>query len=336
MDREALIRELRAQVGSLEAASGLSITTLSPVSKTSARTPAARPARPDPARRLALPSSGTEARADASQGQSQLSGIAAAPRTDGRHLPSGRVAGASADSSAAHVSATDQDPLHLSFETADHGNSSRGDALAPFIATKCLPTSSTEGQSGDDIEVPAPRAPPRPMEQLGSAHPSPAKVGGAGESVRSSLRSVRESLSDKSVDLLKEAGVGVWEGGWGLGGTGAEPDAADASLQSAGGAVGERVTEAIRALGRLSTAPSHACKAEGHGLESSASGVKTALESSQASQQVRGHGEEGVAVERTESGCVRLGGAGSAQDTAEVRRKVVSVGRVQLLKLQLA
>ena len=166
-------------------------------------------------RRLPMPTSHHQPPAEEKQ---QLSDISAAPRTDGRRLPSGRRAGGAGSA----LSCGGEDALsvegeeHSSFELVDEKNlrgSMRGDAV-PFIATICSPVSSSisagtaagaarESAPGDgltnevtdqapaavreqglargndDVEVPAPRAPPRPMEQGGSARASPAKGAGA-------------------------------------------------------------------------------------------------------------------------------------------------------------
>ena len=277
LDREALIRELRAQVGSLEAASGLSITTLSPVRISSVRTPAASRAvgtAPAPgvaaARRLPMEQAVVE---------QQRSNISAAPRTDSRRLPSGRRVGSSgvavpSTALGGTVSSASDENMHTSFELLDDKNlrgDLRGDAV-PFIATKCSPASAIAaaaaaaavlGVSGrqspgmmthDDVEIPAPRAPPQPMEQGGSARPSPAK--GAGEetgkdrSVRSSLRSVREAMGEKSAEIIGQ--VGVWEGGWGVGGGQVSEDAAESREQEEKREVSgdERLDELTRTLGR--------------------------------------------------------------------------------------
>ena len=282
LEREALIRELRAQVGSLEAASGLSITTLSPVKIADARRLGA--CEPDQVQKQ---------RQKQQQQQQQLSAIAAAPRTDGRRLPSGRQVGGAAKG--ASSLAGDDEHLQLSFDLPDE-ESSHGDTV-PFIATKCTPISASataakvkarssdadlqgkmgpgaeldmkpgtargkaqgdveEALSGEDADVPAPRAPPRPMEQGGSAQPSPAKRSRAVEgdedmNVRNSLRTLRESMSVKSAEALRSrvAGVGVWEGGWGLEDGAGESQGAmkTEEVEDEGSA---RLTELTRALGR--------------------------------------------------------------------------------------
>ena len=278
LDREALIRELRAQVGSLEAASGLSISTLSPVKTASVRTPAAnRPVSAAPARgvaasrRLAMSSTQQE-RPVAEQ---QLSNISAAPRTDGRRLPSGRRAGGSENAVppaalGGTVSSAGDENVHTSFELPDDENlrgDLRGDAV-PFIATRCSPASAISNAAaaaaglgvsgrqspGDDVEIPAPRAPPQPMEQAGSARPSPAKGGGDKEgkdrSAMGAFRSVRDSMGDTSAGLSGQ--VGVWEGGWGVGGGHGSEDAAEKKgrAEKKEELGDERLTELTRTLGR--------------------------------------------------------------------------------------
>lgn len=285
LDREALIRELRAQVGSLEAASGLSIQTLSPVKNPPVRTPALGKtlgpvlgAQGAAARRLALmsgPSSHTH-------GEEHLSEISAAPRTDGRRLPSGRNAGSAGRATVATSlgmtstsSAVGSEHLHMSFELADDKmvrGDLRGD-VAPFIATKCSPAKAAmrsaavagmastsieaagacmvfKADAGsDEVEVPAPRLPPQPMAQAGSAFPSPAKALGAGqkevpEGISPSFRSVRDSVSTRTADTMSVAGlrVGVWEGGWGVDGA-AGRDNAQNELQEDGDVAGPGLSQ---------------------------------------------------------------------------------------------
>ena len=286
LDREALIRELRAQVGSLEAASGLSIQTLSPVNNPPSRTPAfgkalgpKAGAEGRAARRLPM----SMPQAHGSGEQQRLRDIAAAPRTDGRRLPSGRQAGSTADATVAASLAGGGEGMHMSFELPDDKmlrGDLRGD-VAPFIATKCSPAGAAAtatpahalaanpaewGEAGvgtapaagsDDVEVPAPRLPPQPMAQAGSAFPSPVKAAGAssrggGDVVSPAVRAVRDSMSKQSAGLLGEAasGVGVWEGGWGVGGAAGRGDDRD-ELQEDEEQAAARLSELARTARRL-------------------------------------------------------------------------------------